>query len=68
MLRDRGYFVSEQELEMTFDNFRQRYGDEPQKGSLTILAPRPDNPAEQIFIFFVDNEGKDKISNKVISK
>ncbi|KAF5829546.1 RNA polymerase Rpb5, C-terminal domain-containing protein [Dunaliella salina] len=48
MLKDRGYLVSMEELNLTKDMFRERYGENPRKDDLTILVPRQDDPTEQV--------------------
>lgn len=67
MLKKRGYYVKQEELEMTFESFRTQFGIEPKRDELTILAVREINAEDQIYVFFVDDEQKDKISNKVVS-
>ncbi|KAL6760470.1 RNA polymerase [Haematococcus lacustris] len=52
VLKDRSYLVSQHELELTKEAFRDRYGEMPRKEDLTILVPRIDDPTEQIFVFF----------------
>uniref|UniRef100_A0A7S0X0J8 Uncharacterized protein n=1 Tax=Chlamydomonas leiostraca TaxID=1034604 RepID=A0A7S0X0J8_9CHLO len=52
MLKDRGYLVSQEELSLSKEQFRERFGDMPRKEDLTILVPRQDDPTEQIFVFF----------------
>lgn len=37
---------------MTKDQFRERFGEEPRKEDLTLLAPKQDDPTEQLFVFF----------------
>ncbi|KAG1664252.1 hypothetical protein FOA52_003506 [Chlamydomonas sp. UWO 241] len=52
MLKDRGYLVSEEELALSKDAFRDRFGENPRQEDLTILVPRQDDPTEQIFVFY----------------
>ncbi|KAK9805678.1 hypothetical protein WJX72_011420 [[Myrmecia] bisecta] len=54
MLNDRGYLVAQDDLTMTKDTFRERFSDEPKKDDLTILAPKQDDPTEQLFVFYPD--------------
>lgn len=54
MLRDRGYLVSQKELERTKDEFRNEFGDEPRRDDLTVFVPKVDDPTEQIFVFFAE--------------
>jgi DNA-directed RNA polymerases I, II, and III subunit RPABC1 len=68
MLGDRGYYVADAERHMTYEEFRARFGDgDLRKDELTVLAAKRTDENDQIFVFFVDSEGKDKISNKVIA-
>lgn len=55
MLHDRSYLVAEEELKMDLDFFTETYGTEPNKDDLTVLAPKQDDPTDQIFVFFADD-------------
>jgi hypothetical protein len=50
MCHDRGYLVTDQELEMSIDEFKETYGDRPisekrpARQDLTILVQDKDNP------------------------
>lgn len=48
MLNDRGYLVTKGDLEMTKEEFRAAYGENPRKDDLVILVPRQDDPTEQV--------------------
>ncbi|KAK9832489.1 hypothetical protein WJX81_001238 [Elliptochloris bilobata] len=54
MLHDRGYLVSQDELEMDKQTFREQYTEDPKREDLTTLVPKQDDPTEQIFVFFPD--------------
>lgn len=56
MLKKRGYIVDEQALEMSVDEFRQRYSDTPARESLTILVEKAHDPTDQLFVFFPKDE------------
>lgn len=56
MLRDRGYLIAEPELNTTKEEFRDKFGENPRKDDLTILVPRQDDPTEQIFVFFPEEQ------------
>lgn len=56
MLNARGYLVSAKELERDMDSFTEDFGDEPKRESLTIMAPKRDDPSENIFVFFPEEE------------
>ncbi|KAK9793773.1 hypothetical protein WJX73_009907 [Symbiochloris irregularis] len=55
MLNDRGYLIVQGEMTMTREDFAERFGPEPKKDDLTILAPKQDDPTDQIFVFFADS-------------
>lgn len=55
MLHDRNYLVAEEELNMDLELFMERYGNEPGKDDLTVLAPKQDDPTDQIFVFFAED-------------
>ncbi len=38
LCHDRGYLVSKQELEITEDEFKEKFGDVPARSELTILV------------------------------
>ena len=73
MLEARGYLLSQEDVRMELDDFRQRFGDPTVPGgaahnareALTILASSRDDPAQQIFVFWAD---EDKIGVKPIKK
>lgn len=56
MLTDRGYALTSEERNMTYDGFVDMYGEQfttpDQRESLTFLAGHKDNPSDQIFVFF----------------
>jgi DNA-directed RNA polymerases I, II, and III subunit RPABC1 len=56
MLSKRGYMVDEASINMTTDQFKQKFGDNPTGEALTILAEKVDDPADQIFVFFPEEE------------
>eukprot|EP01039_Chlorochromonas_danica_P006700 gene6700-7407_t len=56
MLSKRGYIVDENALQMTTDQFRQKFGENPSRDSLTVLAEKADDPSDQIFVFFPEDE------------
>lgn len=56
MLTDRGYLLTADDLNLTIDDFRQRFGDNPSREKLTILASKRDNPEESIFVFYSEEE------------
>lgn len=56
MLHDRGYVVGTEDLEMTKDEFKTKYGDTPTRDSMLMIAPKVDDQEEQIYVFFPDEE------------
>lgn len=56
MLSKRGYIVDENALQMSTEQFRQKFGENPSRDSLTILAEKADDPTDQLFVFFPEDE------------
>ena len=52
LLRKRGYNVPEDEASMDSETFKQRFGEDPSRESLTILVARRDDASAKIFVFF----------------
>lgn len=52
MLRDRQYQVTDAELAMTKDEWREKVGDEPKREDLTLLKHKKDDHSEEIYVFF----------------
>ncbi|CAK0786648.1 hypothetical protein CVIRNUC_009862 [Coccomyxa viridis] len=63
MLNDRQYLIGQDELNMSNEAFRDRFGDDPRKDDLTVLAPKQDDPTDQVFVFFPE---EDKVGVKTI--
>ena len=38
---------------MSKEAFRDRFGDDPRKDDLTVLAPKQDDPTEQVTVCFL---------------
>ncbi|VDK19811.1 unnamed protein product [Anisakis simplex] len=60
MCHDRGYLVTQEELDQTLDNFKETFGDKPSEGKpsrseLTILVAHNDDPTDQMFVFFPED-------------
>jgi DNA-directed RNA polymerase I, II, and III subunit RPABC1 len=67
MLKDRRYFVSYEEIEMSFEKFQEFYRDIRHKKELNITSSHLFNLNDRIMIFFVEHDGeKDKLINKSI--
>ncbi|CAN0423804.1 unnamed protein product, partial [Ectocarpus sp. 12 AP-2014] len=56
MLEKRGYNVLQEYVSMTSEAFLQQYGPEPNRHDLTLLVEKVDDPMDQIFVFFPDDE------------
>ena len=52
ILRDRGYMVASADLEMTEEQFREKFTDVPQREQLAILVQKRDDPTDQLFVFW----------------
>ena len=62
MLASRGYLVSQKELERDKESFLEEFG-EVSREHLTIMVPKRDDPSENIFVFFPEEE---KVGVKMI--
>lgn len=56
MLHKRGYMVSREMREMTPDKFTEKFGENPQRSSLTMMVEKADDDKDQLFVFFSDEE------------
>ena len=56
MLAQRGYIVPEEDLELTTEDFVQKFGENPSRESLTILAVSREDASDKMFIFFPEEE------------
>jgi len=68
MSHDRGYLVTQEELDQTLDQFKHQFGDKPSerkpgRSDLTILVAHNDDPTDQLFVFFPEDR---KIGIKTI--
>lgn len=54
MLVGRCYLVANEDLECTLESFKERFGEIPDRGKLTLLCQKRDDPTDQIFVFFAD--------------
>ncbi|KAF6032532.1 POLR2E [Bugula neritina] len=57
LCHDRGYLVTQDELDQTEDQFKMQFGDKPSerrpsRSDLTILVAHNDDPTDQMFVFF----------------
>ena len=56
MLSKRGYIVDEDALNMTTEDFKNRFGENPSRENLTILVEKTDDSTDQLFVFFPEDE------------
>lgn len=59
LCHDRGYLVTQDELDQTIDMFKEQFGDKPSerhpaRSDLIVLVAHNDDPTDQMFIFFPD--------------
>ena len=60
LCHDRGYLVTQDELDQTLDQFKAQFGDkpsekQPSRQDLIILVAHNDDPTDQMFIFFPED-------------
>mmetsp|Transcript_83916 Transcript_83916/g.167497 ORF Transcript_83916/g.167497 Transcript_83916/m.167497 type:complete len:207 (-) Transcript_83916:186-806(-) len=55
MLKDRGYMIDQADIDMSEEEFFEKYTSSPQRDSLTILVQKRDDPTDQIFVFWPDD-------------
>lgn len=56
MLDKRGYMIPKNLRGITPAEFRNRFGDNPSRDSLTILVEKADDETNQLFVFFPEDE------------
>ncbi|KAI9143782.1 RNA polymerase [Paraphysoderma sedebokerense] len=58
LVNDRGYLVSQSELEMDLDTFRNTYGrgGTVDRAGLTFLVQKRDDPSDQLMVFFAEDK------------
>ncbi|XP_041006346.1 DNA-directed RNA polymerases II and IV subunit 5A-like [Juglans microcarpa x Juglans regia] len=54
MLKDRGYFVGDFEIDMTKEQFKDKYGESMKREDLVINKAKRNDSSDQIYIFFPD--------------
>lgn len=65
LCHDRGYLVTQDELDQTLEEFKAQFGDKPSEGrprrtDLTVLVAHNDDPTDQMFVFFPgERRGRD---------
>ncbi|XP_047000439.1 DNA-directed RNA polymerases I, II, and III subunit RPABC1 isoform X1 [Schistocerca americana] len=59
LCHDRGYLVTQDELDQTLEQFKEQFGDKPSekrpaRSDLIVLVAHNDDPTDQMFVFFPD--------------
>lgn len=59
LCHDRGYLVTQDELDQTLEQFKDQFGDKPSekrpaRSDLIVLVAHNDDPTDQLFVFFPD--------------
>merc|ERR1712002_238014 len=59
LCHDRGYLVTQEELEQSLDQFKEQFGHKPSerhpaRSDLIVLVAHNDDPTDQMFVFFPD--------------
>ncbi|BES95901.1 unnamed protein product [Nesidiocoris tenuis] len=59
LCHDRGYLVTQDELDQTLDQFKEQFGNKPSekrpaRSDLIVLVAHNDDPTDQMFVFFPD--------------
>jgi len=70
MCHDRGYLVTQDELDQTIEQFIEQFGDRPSegrpsRGDISVLVAHNDDPTDQMFVFFPEEE---KVGIKTIKQ
>merc|ERR1712179_271259 len=61
MCHDRGYLVTQDELDQTIEQFVEQFGDRPSeghpsRGDISVLVAHNEDPTDQMFVFFPEEE------------
>merc|ERR1711976_609713 len=59
LCHDRGYLVTQEELDQTLEQFKEQFGDKPSerkpaRTELVVLVAHNDDPTDHMFVFFPD--------------
>ncbi|XP_066928420.1 DNA-directed RNA polymerases I, II, and III subunit RPABC1-like [Clytia hemisphaerica] len=70
MCHDRGYLVTQDELDQTVDQFIEQFGNRPSegrpsRGDMSVLVAHNDDPTDLMFVFFPEEE---KVGIKTIKQ
>ncbi|XP_038899369.1 DNA-directed RNA polymerases II and IV subunit 5A-like [Benincasa hispida] len=56
MLRDRGYFVGDFEIDMTREQFKHKYGESMKREDIVINKAKRNDSSDQIYVFFPEEQ------------
>eukprot|EP01083_Nonionella_stella_P111220 326145_1 len=56
MLKDRGYNIEEEELNKSFEAFKNDYDETPSRAEFKIYAEHQDDPSNNIIVFFPEED------------
>ncbi|KAG8636239.1 DNA-directed RNA polymerases II and IV subunit 5A isoform X1 [Manihot esculenta] len=56
MLKDRGYFVGDFEINMTREQFISKFGENMKREDLVINKTKRNDPSDQIYVFFPEEQ------------
>ena len=56
MLVDRGYLIEDQDLNLSFQEFKGRYDEKPSRVNFKIFAPHQENTDHTLLVFFPEEE------------
>ena len=65
MLKDRGYLISAEDIELSEERFYEDKGETPLREDMTILVQKRDDPTDQVFVFWPSDP---KVGVKPIKK
>jgi DNA-directed RNA polymerases I, II, and III subunit RPABC1 len=66
MVHDRGYMVSQAELDMSLQQFKDTFGEDVNREELTILVQSKDDSTNQLYVFFPPKD--EKVNIKLIRR
>jgi DNA-directed RNA polymerase I, II, and III subunit RPABC1 len=61
MLRNRGYAVAKADLEMTREEFIEKFGERPARESLGLAVRHKEREDEQLYVFFCEEAKRPKV-------
>eukprot|EP00252_Welwitschia_mirabilis_P013138 TRINITY_DN29018_c0_g1_i1.p1 TRINITY_DN29018_c0_g1~~TRINITY_DN29018_c0_g1_i1.p1 ORF type:complete len:218 (+),score=24.09 TRINITY_DN29018_c0_g1_i1:213-866(+) len=61
MLHDRGFFVSDDDLRMSLEQFRSNFGNVPNREQLRFTTYKRDNPRQRVIVYFAQKADTEKV-------